>query len=683
METKQVFSADDLNLTAVGYDYETNGLFPSVSWVHSICVMDLQGNYLSCAQLADGSTPEGLSSMSEGLRAIRLAKIRVAHNAIDYDEKITEEFFPADAAAMVGEVLDTLIMSQYSYPDIQKSGPNNGRLPQFLRSQHSLKAWGYRLGENKTEYTGGFEEWNWDMQLYMVQDCVVLIKLFRHLMAQKPNQRSLRMEHDFAKLMSIQQARGFTFDMEGALVLHNKLTDAQVRLTAELQQEFGEWWAVKKQCANQDKRDGVVWPQATRSRTLKEFPDITRPRYSEKTGKRLADYVGPPKETVTEGCPYTPIYRHTFNPGSRADCIHVLKTQYGWKPVKQTESGLDALDEEVLLELEEQIPEAKKILDYFTLQKRLGQVSAGRNAWITKARQRPNGEWAIHGRVKSLGTVTTRCSHSDPNMGQVPALRALYGPECRRLFRAGKDFVLIGSDADSAQLRGLAHYLYPFDGGELARAVHEGNKEQGTDAHSVFARDVVGHDILGLNLKPGETARDRAKTLRYARMFGAGFRKQGITAQPWLSDEKAIQLGREIESRIAMNASGEAALVEKLTEYASMTGTIQALDGRILPVRSSRNALSSLLQSAEAIVMKKVLVHHKAQLEARDNIILGRDYHYVANVHDEFECEVLPEVLDRFTATTLSAYVEVGEQLKLRCPFVGTVDVGQTWEDVH
>jgi len=682
-DRKQVYRIEDLALSCVVYDWETNGLFPEVSRVHSLCVMDLAGNYLSCAQDKHGNVPLGLSPISVGLEALAAAAVRVAHNAIDFDERVTKKFFPLWAQKMAGKrVLDTVIMSQFLYPDVHRTAPNNSRCPQHLRSRHSVKAWGYRLGENKADYEGGFEEWNPEMSDYMVQDCTVLLRIFKFFMAQKPNMRSLQLEHDFAELMQEQTERGFTFDMEKAVKLNAKLQDRQIELTKELRAEFGEWWAVKKGQSNQDKISGEVTPQKTRSVKLSDFPDIVVPRYGKK-GQRLKDYVGPPKETVTEGCPYTPIYRHEFNPGSRADCIHVLKTQYDWKPSKTTESGLAALDEEVLLELEAGIPEAAKLLEYFTVAKRIGQLSAGKNAWISKARLNElTDEWRIHGRVKTLGTMTHRCSHVDPNMGQVPNMHAPYGPECRALFIPRKGFILAGSDADAAQLRMLGHYLAKFDGGEFANKVHAGKKEDKTDAHSWFAYEVVGEDILGLKLREGESPRDRAKTLRYAKLFGAGKRKQGITAQPWLSDADATALGAEIERRVALYAGAEAELEEALRNYAEENYSIRAIDGRILPLRSVRAALNTLLMSAEAIMMKKVLVQH-AQLCAEAGLIKGKDWDYVANVHDEFQMELHPDVKEPIAKASLEAYEIVGERMKLKCPFVGTIDFGMDWSQTH
>ena len=64
-------------------------------------------------------------------------------------------------------------------------------------------------------------------------------------------------------------------------------------------------------------------------------------------------------------------------------------------------------------------PEAEPIADYMMLTKRIGQVSEGDAGWLRLVK----GD-RIHGRVNHNGAVTGRCTHSSPNMAQVPSTRA-------------------------------------------------------------------------------------------------------------------------------------------------------------------------------------------------------------------------------------------------------------------
>ena len=67
---------------------------------------------------------------------------------------------------------------------------------------------------------------------------------------------------------------------------------------------------------------------------------------------------------------------------------------------------------------------------FLALQKRLGQLSTGNNAWLRLVQ--PDG--CIHGSVITVGCATQRASHVNPNTAQVPAVRSVLGEQCRLLF---------------------------------------------------------------------------------------------------------------------------------------------------------------------------------------------------------------------------------------------------------
>mgnify|MGYP001949880045 CR=1 FL=1 len=64
----------------------------------------------------------------------------------------------------------------------------------------------------------------------------------------------------------------------------------------------------------------------------------------------------------------------------------------------------------------------------------------------------------VHGSVRTLGTVTGRMTHNNPNMAQVPSVRAVYGDRCRSLWvpKDRVNNVLLGTDAE-----GLEHHVSP------------------------------------------------------------------------------------------------------------------------------------------------------------------------------------------------------------------------------
>src|SRR5690606_10051889 len=122
-----------------------------------------------------------------------------------------------------------------------------------------------------------------------------------------------------------------------------------------------------------------------------------------------------------------------------------------------------------------------------------------------------------------MGAVTWRCTHSHPNLAQVPSVATGkdghpiegcdggFGFESRSLFVASKRRRLCGHDGSGLELRCLAHYMARYDDGAYASVVVDG------DVHT------VNQNAVGLN------NRANAKTWIYAFLYGAGDFTLGMT----------------------------------------------------------------------------------------------------------------------------------------------------------
>ena len=115
--------------------------------------------------------------------------------------------------------------------------------------------------------------------------------------------------------------------------------------------------------------------------------------------------------------------------------------------------------------------ESKKFARILTLQKHLGQLSEGTNAWLKQV----DKEGRIHHSCV-LNTNTGRMAHMRPNLSQVKSDK-----ESRELFNPGPNRVQVGADASGLELRCLSHYLARYDNGAFAKEVVEG------DIHSYMA----------------------------------------------------------------------------------------------------------------------------------------------------------------------------------------------------
>lgn len=352
----------------------------------------------------------------------------------------------------------------------------------------------------------------------------------------------------------------------------------------------------------------------------KVFPPIVEERWSEKTGKRL-------KDKVTE-----------FNVGSRKQIAERLEG-VGVKFKLQTEKGAIIVNEKVLEGID--IPEAKMIYEYLMLQKRAAQI----DSWLTHEK-----EGRVHGRVITNGAVTGRMTHHSPNLAQVPSVSAPYGRECRSFWRVPEGHKLVGCDASGLELRMLAHYM----------------------RDERYTNEILSGDIHTANMKAaGLTDRNQAKTFIYAFLYGAGAAKIGQIVGGGYRE------GQQLIDSFLRNTPALAKLREKVAKHAT-AGTLPALDGRRLRVRSEHAALNTLLQGAGAIVMKQALVLLADRLSTYDI-----PHKLVANVHDEFQIEVPENFADVVGKAAVRAIKNAGDVLDLRCPLDAEYNVGNNWAETH
>ncbi len=106
------------------------------------------------------------------------------------------------------------------------------------------------------------------------------------------------------------------------------------------------------------------------------------------------------------------------------------------------------------------------------------------------------------------------------------------------------------------------------------------------------------------------------------------------------------------------------------------------LDGRRVFVRSSHAALNTLLQSAGALIMKRALIIMDTDMQAT-GLIPGRDYEFVANVHDEVQLEVSPQHVETIKEVLEQSIAKAGVFYNFRCPLKGNADHGLNWAETH
>jgi len=408
----------------------------------------------------------GPGQIDKGVDHLMQASELVFHNGIQFDIPAIKKLYPNFNTDGI-TVTDTLVLSRLICADLKNDDFNEGwseqALPKRLHGSHSLKAWGYRLGVLKGDFsneTTDWTEWTQEMSDYCEQDVTVTHALLQHLQPEKWSKRAIRFEHDVAEICNRIGQAGWTFDNEKAQVLYASLSAEKIQLERDLTDLFPPWTV------------GT------------EF-------IPKRNNKRLG---------YEEGVPFIKEKEVDFNPNSRKHIEYCLRKKYNWRPAEYTPSGDAKIDEAVLVQLP--FPEAQKLARSFMLQKRLGMLAEGKNGWMRLV----DDDGKLRHTINTLGTVTGRCSSFGPNLQQVPALRAAYGKECRELFTVPPGFTLIGADLSGIELRCLAHFL-PDDG--------------------EYGRELINGDIHQINADKLGISRDHMKTVQYATLYGSGDARLG------------------------------------------------------------------------------------------------------------------------------------------------------------
>lgn len=577
------------------FDIETDGLIDEVTKVH-------------CLILKDIDTKEIISytdDWKEGIKRLEEADLIIGHNIIKYDIPVLQKLTTFEPK---GLIRDTLVCTRLIWADIKEGDFNRTDFPRKLIGSHSLRAWGHRIGNYKDDYQGGWEEFSQEMWEYCIQDCHVTSTLWERICAKNYSEDSIKLEHEVATLIYKQEVYGFTFDTQAASSLYGELSTKKHELIKKLSEVFPDW-------------------------------EVKTPFIPKVNSKKFGYEKGVPtfKTKLME-----------FNPSSRDHVANRLQTIRGWKPKDFTNDGKPKVDEEVLSHLE--YPEAKVLVEYYTLIKRLGQIGDGNQAWLKLEKK-----GKIHGSVNTNGAVTGRATHAYPNVAQCPANGVPYGKECRSLFIPSKGKDLVGIDVSGLELRCLAHYMARYDGGD-------------------YAEKVVNGDIHTENQKAaGLSNRNQAKTFIYGFLYGGGAAKLGQIVGG------SAKEGAKLKSSFLKALPALKTLITKV-QASSTKGYLIGLDGRRLKVRAEYAALNTLLQSAGALICKQWLIEFDRALQNKN---LFGHAQQVAWVHDEIQVEVEKGYANEIGELAVESIRLAGEHFKFRCQLDGEFNIGNNWAETH
>jgi DNA polymerase I len=649
------------------FDLETNGLLEAVTRVHCAVAIDLATEEL--LQFGPAILKERTGSIEDFLVLYQDAELLSGHNIIGYDCAVIEKLYglPIPPAK---KLLDTLNLAKLIFSDIKAGDfplakawkaykakrdewdennpghPYRGKQPlefpgQFV-GMHSLEAWGYRLGtERKGDYSkeckaAGIDpwaEWSPAMHAYMLQDGKVNLLLLRHLQSFEPSPQAVLLEMRVQRLCAKIERNGWPFNIAEGEKLYADLCAERESLSQSLRSLFPPWTV--------------------------QLDDFIPARDNKTKGYR-------------KGVPVPRFETFEFNPASRDHIIDRLQDKYGWVPKdgEYTANGKPKVDDDVLQKLP--YPEAKALARYFLIQKRIGQLGEGAQAWLRVVTK----EGKIHGRYNTNGAATGRATHFSPNISQVPSVGAEFGRDCRALFHVPVGWKQIGADQAGLELRCLGSFMAAFDGGAYIQVVLHG------DIHWENAKALFGLPDDTVRDEEGNPAHKKmrgvAKTFIYAFLYGAGDAKLGSIIG------KGAKAGAQLRARFLKKFPALEKLI-KAVKAAARKGWLKGLDGRKLPIRSDHAALNTLLQSAGAILCKQWIC------DAEDALLAGGlkhgwdgDFVFLGWIHDELQIAVRDGLEDRVANILVETARQAGSPFaSWRCPTDGDAKIGLNWADCH
>ena len=302
-------------------DLESDGLLDTITKIHLLVYRNL-----NTGELTISSTHSEIINSLDDLQDKKI----IGHNILGFDLIALKKLY--DFSIPIDQTLDTLILSRLIYPNLRETDSKVRKIEAKLWGSHSLKAWGERLGSFKGTFNqqeDAFKELTTEMIDYCVNDVHLTELLHEHLSNNLPSKDSIDLEHQIADICLKQEEAGFCFDEEQAVELYSDLADKRSKLSTKLGEVFGSW---------------------------------------------IVD------EGLRKNDTYSKIKIVDFNPNSRKHIAKRLQELRGWTPKEFTPSNEPKIDEKVLSKLN--YPEAKLMSQYFILNKRIGQLAEGNQAWI-------------------------------------------------------------------------------------------------------------------------------------------------------------------------------------------------------------------------------------------------------------------------------------------------------------
>ncbi len=341
---------------------------------------------------------------------------------------------------------------------------------------------------------------------------------------------------------------------------------------------------------------------------------------------------------------YCPLKYVAFEPGSRQKIIRWMRVYHNFEFPIFTDKGNPSVDPEDLVDAGE---EGALMVRYLKVVKDLSQIAEGDGSILNAIR----ADSTVKSRIDQNGaSATGRFTSSAINLNQIPSQ-----PEFRELFSTpSDDWVFVGTDFANQEGVNLAESLWEFDNGKLWNVISTGDKDLGTDLHSLNAgycnvsrtdakpiffgflygssSTLAGFTILGNKEFTDYTTTDftkmKEKLLKRTQTLDDELYypiKKGKLVR--MSDQlvKQALFGKQIHNLLLTNIDGLADLLKHLKTTYKKQGYIETLGGRKLTADSDHKLLNYSSQGQGAESMKYYLVTISKEF-AKAGLVFGTDY---------------------------------------------------------
>ena len=695
-------------------DIEANGLLDTCSKMWCAVTEDLDSGEIKVfSDYSDTIVDGGTDDFIEHLKTCDQV---VGHNWIGYDK---EAIRIITGFVYEGDIVDTMLLSKLlHFTRYIPKGAGNG-------TRHSLATWGVRTGISKPQQEQ-WTEWEESMLHRCKEDVAINTAVYHRLVKEMHDQpdtkQAVRIEHEVARISAEQTRNGWLVDKEKLQENIEYLDEEIERLRLLLEPQIPLKCTPKDAACTWEEANikmGNIWKKvpATRfdhlQRPIKPVrsPHIPKILKDGRYDKYTALWLGLPQEAALgERVACGPFTRIEFKEVKLSQ--HKLIKEYlltlGWKPTQWTFKR-DRMKKILRDDRNQPIKNSPKITEdsYETIPGEFGE-NFGRWATLihrrnTLANPKDNTKGWLNimdsrGRVScdpdTLGAATGRMTHK--GLVNVPGTRAVFGKEMRQCFIAPEGRVLIGADAAGAQLRLLAGAMKDED---YLKTIVEGVEDDeqgnfvGSDVHTqngIAAGLIRQADVDWLRDHKSDHpdfnrvhdrfigARGAAKNFIYGLLFGAGDAKMGILVNGGAKEGKRLK-----DQFLAGFPKLRELMIELEEEFDNnkeihKEGFIKGLDGRRVYVDSKHKLLNYLLQGAEAVYMKYVMVCADKLLR-KNNV----DTKLLVFMHDELNYEVSPDNVEKARKILSHTFAKVGDSLPIGCKMASDPKVGKNWYEIH